>query len=560
MKSHYKIFLIFPIIFLVSCVTGSPTPQNTEVLLPTKTDEILRTQIEEIIESTDPTPTTAVTEALEDTPIPYVSPDWFRESIIYEIFVRSFHDSNGDGIGDIQGIIEKLDYIEALGVDTIWLMPIHPSPSVHGYDVTDYYLVNPDYGSMEDLQELVSEAHKRDMKIILDFVSSHLSNQHPIFKDAYGNPESRYSDWFLWNNDAQTSYAGFANNREMPRFNHHNPEVVSYLKDVALFWLDLNGDGDYTDGIDGFRIDNATFPPKSFFVELRKTVKSANPEAVLIGEVWVETAAIMNRYFEDQFDALFDFPLYHVLQGSHDRNGDGILAGRGFPLLISTTLDDQENRFPEEGIPIRFLSNHDTNRIANEVSSDPERLRLAVALLASLPDPFMIYYGEEIGMPGQKGNAPYWDNYRREPMDWYGQEIGDGKTTWFMPDDRWNQTLDGVSVEEQENDPNSLLNFYRKVIDLRKEVAALRDGEYQVLNLGVGGPGPWGILRSFQGEQLVALYNFSDEERTATIDEFPFTSNLLVDILTGQEYPGSELGQPFEITLPPSGFVWLMSR
>lgn len=548
------------IILLTSCGEQSTIVQSTEDATPSMTaeSEIMLTKTLE--PSLVPSLTSELTATETATLIPYQTPDWYRESILYEIFVRSFFDSNGDGIGDIQGIISKLDYIESLGMNTIWLMPIHPSPSVHGYDVTDYFSVNPEYGTLEDLQELVNEAHQRGMKVIIDLVPSHLSNQHPIFQDAYGNPGSRYSDWFVWNNDDHTLYAGFANNKEMPRFNHYNPEVVSYLTEVALFWLDLDNDGDYTDGVDGFRVDNATFPPQEFLVQLRQAVKAANPEAVLLGETWVNSVSDMSRFFENQFDALFDFPIYQVLQGDQNFNGDGVLAGSGFPILISTTLDEQEDRFPAEGIPVRFLSNHDTNRIASEVSSDPDRLRLAAAFLASMPDPVMLYYGEEIGMPGQKGGPPDWDNFRREPMDWYAAEYGDGQTRWFKPENRWNMPADGVSVEEQDADPNSLLNTYRSVLLLRHQLPTLLVGEYQVLDLIVDGPGPWGILRYDQDQQVIALFNFSDEERKVTIEEFPFSSSSLVDLLTGNDYPSTQSGQPYTLTLMPSGAVWLMQK
>jgi len=247
--------------------------------------------------------------AVIPTTIPYQTPDWFANAVLYEIFVRSYADSDGNGIGDLAGITEKLDYIESLGVDVLWLMPIYPSPSYHGYDVTDFFAVNPDYGTLKDLQALVDAAHQRGLRVILDFVPSHLSNQNPLFEEAYGNPEAENADWFVFTNKTFTQYAGFADTKEMPRFNHFNPEVIDYLTDAALFWLDLDGDGDFTDGIDGFRVDNATFPPQEFFVELRQSIKAANPDALLLGETWVTDPRSLSIFYEDQFDALFDFRL-----------------------------------------------------------------------------------------------------------------------------------------------------------------------------------------------------------------------------------------------------------
>ena len=435
---------------LAACTQASPP--LTQTVSPQISPTLVNTSAIDLLP--DASPTASAQPSPAATLIPYTTPDWFDGDILYEIFVRSFADSDGDGIGDLNGIKERLDYLETLGVDTLWLMPVYPSPSVHGYDVSDYFAVNPQYGTLEDLQALVQAVHDREMKIILDFVPSHLSNQNPLFQDAYQNPGSQYSDWFVWTNDAHTTYAGFAGNEEMPRFNHYNPEVVAYLADAARFWLDLDSDGDLTDGVDGFRVDNITFPPQEFLVALRQEVKAVNPEALMLGEAWVHNPSDMSRFYPDQFDALFDFPLYELMQGNQDSNGDGLLAGKSFPVLITSLMEEQARRFPEEAIALRFFSNHDTNRIASELAGDPARLRLAAALLAGFPGPVMVYYGEEIGMPGQKGGPPDYDNYRREPMDWYAAEEGSGQASWFKPEDGWNQPSDGISVEEQDTVPD----------------------------------------------------------------------------------------------------------
>jgi alpha-amylase len=524
-----------PLTTLTKTAVSSPTPDESSTIVP-------------------------VTPTQSATLIPYTSPDWFEDVVLYEIFVRSFYDSNGDGIGDFNGIAIKLDYLESLGINTIWLMPINPSPSVHGYDVSDYFDVNPDYGTFADFQALVEVVHEHGMRLIIDFVPSHLSNQHPLFQQAYKNPQAPNSDWFVWTNEAHSAYAGFAGNQEMPRFNHYNPEVVEYLSQVALFWLDLDDDGDYTDGVDGFRVDNATFPPQEFLISLRQVIKNANPEALLLGETWVHNPTDLSRFFQDQFDALFDFPLYELMQGNQDSIGDGILAGKGFPVLITSLFEEGVEKYPEEAIPVHFFSNHDTNRIATKLFGDPDRMRLTAAFMAALPDPIMIYYGAEIGMYGQKGGPPYWDNYRREPMDWFAAESGEGQTTWFVPEDGWNKADDGISVEEQDSDPDSLLNYYRNVIKLRHESAALSAGGFEILTLESSGTGTWGIFRSAEDEMLVALYNFSGEARDINIQDFPLAGDGLIDLLSRQSYPGVELGQPYSINLSPASAVWLTSE
>ena len=494
------------------------------------------------------------------TLLPYTTPAWFNSSVLYEIFVRSFEDSDGDGTGDLKGITQRMDYIQSLGANAIWLMPVYPSPSVHGYDVTDYMAVNPDYGTLTDLQALVKEAHALNIKVILDFVPSHCSNEHPFFKDAFKNPASPYSDWFVWTNDAHTAYAGFAGNETMPRFNHYNPVVVDYLSKAALYWLDLDNNQDYTDGIDGLRVDNATFPPAEFFIAFREKIKQANPNALLLGEAWVNTPFDLARFYLDQFDALFDFPFYALMAGDKDSIGDGLLSGKGFPILVNTLFEDENKDFPPEAIPVRLLSNHDTNRIASKVGIDPSKMRLAAALLAAMPGPVMVYYGEEIGMLGQKGGPPYWDNYRREPLDWYASGGGPGQTTWFRPEDSWNKPNDGISVEEETDDPKSLLNYYRQVFKLRYQYQVLTLGTFNLLDLKVSGTGPWGFTRSYNGKLILAIYNFAGETRQVSFSTFPISNGTMIDLLTDASYPGINAGQAYTITLPASTAIWLSAK
>jgi alpha-amylase len=551
---------ILLLLFGVSCQAQN-TPQQIEsppTLVDTENEITQEVNVLPQLETPIPLPI-----ELTETPVPsptnisYVTPDWFKNAVLYLVYVRSFADSNGDGLGDLNGVTGKLDYLASLGVNTLWLMPIFPSPSEHGYDVQDFMAINPEYGTLADLQTLVSEAHERDIKVLLDFVPSHLSDQHPYFQDAYKNPASIYSDWFVWTNEAHSTYAGFANLAEMPRFNHYNPEVVAYLSEVALFWLDLDNDGDYLDGIDGFRIDNATFPPQEFFYALRDSLKQANPEALILGETWVNNPSDMNRFFENQFDALFDFPLYSILQGNQNFNGDGLLAGKNSPALLTILLEEQAARYPDEAISVRFANNHDTNRIATEVGGISNRMRLSPVLLASLPGVPLIYYGEEIGMFGQKGGPPAWDAYRREPMDWYSNEVGPEHATWFIPEDRWNKPLDGISVEEQDKDPDSLLNFYRKIFEHRQKLAVLRDGTIQKLVLQGSSPGPWGIVRKLDGEKLVALFNFSDTDQQIIIDQFPFSAENVIDLISGNIFPGSQEGEVYTMSLPATSAFWL---
>ncbi len=204
-------------------------------------------------------PSAASPTVLLASPTPTTAPrGWWREAVFYEIFVRSYNDSNADGIGDFNGITQKLDYLQSLGVTAIWLMPIHPSPSYHGYDVLNYYAVNPQYGSLGDFKRLLSEAHSRGMRIIIDLVLNHTSSQHPWFVEANSNPQSKYRDWYVWSETDQGNgwHAGKSGyyfglfSEVMPDLNYRNPEVTAQMEKMARFWLNEVG-------IDGFRLDAA---------------------------------------------------------------------------------------------------------------------------------------------------------------------------------------------------------------------------------------------------------------------------------------------------------------
>jgi glycosidase len=169
----------------------------------------------------------------------------------------------------------------------------------------------------------------------------------------------------------------------------------------------------------------------------------------------------------------------------------------------------------------------------------------------------MIYYGEEIGMLGQKGGAPAYDNYRREPMDWYADQGGDGQTTWFRPDDRWNVPDDGISVEEQEGDPNSLFSYYLNVLYLRMAHPALLEGDFEILEMETSGIGPWGFVRRADDEAILVIINFSSEEHEVVIGEFPFHAEQLVDLITGNQYPAPTLDSSYSLTLAPASVLYL---
>lgn len=412
--------------------------------------------------------------------------------VYYEIFVRSWYDTNGDGIGDLNGVTAKLDYLQRLGVSGIWLMPINPSPSYHGYDVTDYYAINPQYGTMADFERLLREAHKRGIKIIMDLVANHTSNRAPWFLAAR-DPHGKYHDWYSWATpstdlkaisatgsfawhalpdgqaDPKQHYLGvFAG--EMPDLNYDDPAVRKAMIDVGKFWL--------RKGVDGFRLDAAQHVYLDFETDwgsasvLQKNlawwrqfdrgIKEVNPDAWVVGEVWQQNLADLAPWM-GSLDAIFDFPLAARLIESARTETDRDI-GATLARIDTAYRAAAHGRF--DNAPL--LSNHDTERVMSQLDGNPDHMRVAAAMLLTLPGHPFIYYGEELGMRGQKP-----DPHLREPMRWYRAGNGPGETTW----EGWSAG-DGpdVSVDAEDKNPASLLNWYRMLIGWRRDIPALRDG------------------------------------------------------------------------------------
>ncbi len=280
-----------------------------------------------------PTPSPEPVSTHEATPVPEKVP-WWKEAVFYEIFVRSFYDSDADGIGDFNGLTQKLDYLNDgnpatntdLGITAIWLMPIHPSPSYHGYDVTNYYAINHDYGTMEDFQNFLAEAHKRGIKVIIDLVLNHTSSQHPFFVDALRSRDSEYHDWYVWSdvNLGDMWHLARVGSEEMyyygyfcpcmPDLNYENDKVTEQMENVTRYWLE-------TVGVDGFRVDAAkhliengnvkanTPATHEWFKTYYLFYKDINPETYTVGEVAGADARIISTYTGDQFDQIFNFEM-----------------------------------------------------------------------------------------------------------------------------------------------------------------------------------------------------------------------------------------------------------
>lgn len=385
---------------------------------------------------------TRIDFTVDREPAVFDSPDYFDRTVIYEIFVRSFRDSDGDSIGDLQGVIERLDYLNDgdpetdrdLGIGAIWLMPVCQSPSYHGYDITDYFTIEQDYGTNEDFYTLCREAHRRGIRVIFDLVINHCSDRHPVFQDALSNPDSEYSGWFTFLDSARTEYESFFGYKGMPEFNYDSRACRDWLLEMAKFWMDPNGDGDFSDGVDGYRLDVAKGPPHDWWKEFRKELKSIRSDFLLLGEVWDDVETIYG-YFDYEFDMQFDYPLYYAFLD--------LLRG-GEHTEVRKVLREERERFPLEAQLCRFLNNHDNDRILSALDDHARRNKLAALNLLTLPGTPMIYYGEEIGMTGT--NPP--DEAIRTPMEW-------------------------ERVQEQRTDPGSLFNWYRRLIHLRSRHRSL---------------------------------------------------------------------------------------
>jgi glycosidase len=469
------------------------------------------------IPSTAPTstPSPVPQPAVSPTSVPTATPQagsaaWWDDTVFYEIFVRSFYDSDGDGIGDLQGVIAKLDYLSTLGIKGIWLMPIHPSPSYHGYDVTDYRAINPDYGTLDDYKQLLSEAHKRGIKVILDFVLNHTSVQHPWFI-ASQDPASDKRDWYIWSDtdpgylgpwDEQVWYPGQSGyyysvfDKGMADLNYRTPAVTQEMEATASFWLhDVGVDGLRLDGarhlIEQGRIQANTQATHDWYKQFYTFYKGVAPNAMVIGEVWDTAFATVPYVQNKEMDLVFNFDLAaSYMAGVSSADATKLNDGMKFAITY----------FPP-GQYGSFLTNHDMDRVMSQLGGDEERAKTAAVLYLTMPGVPFIYYGEEIGMLGAKP-----DEMIRTPMEWSaGPNAGfSSGTPWEPP----NADYQSRNVAAQEGDPNSLLTLYRALVSLRNAHPALREGQWYPADSGNGAV--FAALRATDGEAILVLLNLSD--------------------------------------------------
>jgi type I pullulanase len=398
----------------------------------------------------------------EATPFGYYvdqfkSPQWAKDAVIYQVFVDRFNngDPNNDDPasanlpydeklkgwmgGDLKGVLDKLDYIKGLGVNTIWISPVYKGPYSHGYHPADYKEIDSRFGDKNTMKQLVDQAHAKGMKVVYDFVANHSSVQHPFFQDAKAKGEgSPYYNWYTfteWPNQYKTFYGV----QELPELNNDNPEVRNYMiNDVVPYWLtDLD--------FDGFRLDYAKGPSYSYWVDFRHKVKQLKPNAYIFGEVW-DTREKINSY-AGKLDGALDFGLNDSLVNTFAKDQSMV--------DLSKTVNDNLATYPSEYVLSSFLDSHDKPRFIYEAGGDVTKLELAAATQFTLPGPPIIYYGDEVGLSMSKdpNTVTDWkDRYYREMMPW----------------DPAKQNLD-------------IQSYYKKLAKLRNDISALRTGTFKSL-------------------------------------------------------------------------------
>ena len=406
----------------------------------------------------------------------YDVPNWTRDAVIYHILLDRFYP--GDSVpwkkpttlsgffgGTLRGAIQKLDYIQSLGCNAIWLSPLFASPSHHGYDATDYYTVESRLGTNADLIELIEKAHQREIRVILDFVANHWSNQHPTFQAAQRDENSEYRAWYTWQRwpDEYTSFFGV---KGMPQLNLKHKPASDHLLACAQYWLE--------NGVDGYRLDYAPGPPHTFWADFRQTCKTVNPDVFLFGEVVRHSEGITAYILH--FDGCLDFLLADALR-------------RTFVLETSTLpefeafLTAHEAYFPKDFSLPAFLDNHDMTRILYLAGEDKAKVRLAALVLFTLTAPPIIYNGTEAGVSQRNPLGRFEE--ARLPMLW---------------------------GNEQDKD---LLTYFRRLGALRKQFPALTSGRREVVHLNVQ-KGTYAYLRTSETNSVLIALNTS--RRSQTID------------------------------------------
>ncbi|MGF6495997.1 alpha-glucosidase [Luteibacter sp. 621] len=501
---------------------------------------------------------------------------WWRDGVVYQVYPRSFADANGDGIGDLQGIRCKLPYLVGLGVDALWISPIYPSPMADfGYDVSDYRGIDPLFGDIEAMDALIADAHAMGLKVILDFVPNHSSDEHPWFRESRRSRTSAFRDWYIWRDPAPDGgppnnwLANFGGSAwafdqgtgqyylhlfldKQPDLNWRNPVVREAMYEAMRFWLRRGVDGfrvdvlyhvmkdaafrdnppnpDYREGIDAsanrfLPEHTADLPEVQGVVAAMRAVVDEFPDRVLIGELYLPLDRIV-AYYGEHLDGA-NLPFNFLLIGAPWE-----------ARFIGGLVERYEAALPKGGWPNWVLGNHDKPRIASRVGD--AQARVAAVLLLTLRGTPTLYYGDEIGMhdvpiPAAQARDPFERNEpgkglgrdpQRTPMRWYPRE-GAGftrGTPWLPIGDH----VDTINVDSQERDPASLLSLYRGLLSLRREHPALSRGGITVLGCN---DAVLVYARCDEGQRFIVALNFSAAEATSHV---PLQGDLVLSTYAGE--------------------------
>jgi maltose alpha-D-glucosyltransferase / alpha-amylase len=533
---------------------------------------------------------------------------WYKDAVFYEVNVRAFFDSNNDGHGDLQGLINKLDYLKALGIDCLWLLPIYPSPlKDDGYDIANYYDVHPDYGTLNDFEELLEEAHKRGLRIIMDLVLNHTSNQHPWFRAARSNRNSIFRDYYVWSESSlafrdariiflDTEESNWAWDKKseqyywhrfyasQPDLNYDNPAVQAEMLKVMSFWLDI--------GVDGFRADAVPYlferegtncenlaETHAFLKEIRKFINERYPGRILLAEAnqWPEDIIPYFGDGGDEFHMGFHFPIMpRIFMSIRKENRTQLvwIMGRT-PALTETnqwglflrnhdeltlemvTEEEREWMWQEFAPDPRMRLNLGIRRrLAPLLDNDNRKIMLANSLLFTLPGSPIIYYGDEIGMGDN-----IWLHDRngvRTPMQWDNtRNAGFSKApahSIYLPiidDDTYG--CHQVNVKEQRANPASLWHSVQHMIRVRKEHPAFGQGDFKWIDCKNDAVAAY--TRTFENETIYVLNNLSAGEQAISV-RLKTASKQLNDVLTDTNYFFQD--HTLKLEMAPRQFLWLV--
>ena len=550
-----------------------------------------------------------IAPSLTAHPVPDSDPDWYKRAVYYELLVRAFADSNGDGVGDFRGLISHLDYLEWLGVDCIWLLPFNSSPLRDGgYDIRDYYDVLPEYGTVDDVRDFVREAHERGMRVIMDLVINHTSDEHEWFQQARSSPDNPYRDWYMWSDDNQkykdariifldTETSNWAWDEKagqyyfhrffshQPDLNYDNPAVREEILNTVRFWLDL--------GMDGFRLDavpylfaregtNCENLPEThqFLAELRATVDREYTDKVLLAEAnqWPED--VVDYYGTEErpeCHMCFHFPLMprmfmalrreqrypitEILERTPHIPSTaqwGIFLRNHDELTLEMVTDDERDYMWGEYAfdPRMKLNLGIRRRLAPLLNNGRRQMELFCGLLLSLPGSPILYYGDEIGM----GDNIYLGDRDgvRTPMQWNGDRNGgfsrsDFAQLYLPPLMDPVYGFASVNVEAQMRNESSLLHWMRRFVAVRKRFAVFGEGIFEALD--AANPSIFAFLRTLGDQVVLCVNNLSRFAQPVELDLRRFEGRTPVEMLGHVHFP--RIGElPYLLTMAPHSFLW----